>query len=239
MVTPKKKTDIIKSLTVFFRRNLNEIIVGIIVTLLGGIMLYIFLPAGKDNEIVKVENNTGDEAISPYPKNKSSRVGIMYHNQLSYALKNPSGWILDSWSKPFKSSSMNVLGCFYPENRTLATTNSFVYTFALDKSDYENTSFDEFVKNDIKFNIEVNHKTVLDGGFYITQNDATAIVKYFFDENINEYIGVAYIDAPKNFIMICLFSKASNIFFNSLKPFSEIVKSCDILKITMVYPKNK
>ncbi len=161
----------------------------------------------------------------------------MYNKELSYGLSNPEGWILDSWSKLFNDyENFHVLAYFYPENRTIKTTNTLVFTYAADKYAYDNVSLREFVENEVEFHSKKRNKEVKDGGFYITKNNQSAIVKYFFDEKIDEYMAVAYIDAKKYIILICLFSKTPEIFYKSLKPFSEIVKSCNILPLIVVYP---
>jgi len=151
----------------------------------------------------------------------SAHTGLIYGEDHAFAVKAPSGWVLDNES----GVSLGLMAVFYPLGSSWQKAISVMYTNTALKKIKGNETIQKVIDYDVNTFKNEQDAEVKNGSDLITSDNKTAIVKIFYDKKNKNYEAVAYIDEKYVVVMLVLSSRNKEDFENCYEAFEQFVKS--------------
>ena len=161
-------------------------------------------------------------AVAPVCAHGASPGGsaLLYGNDHSFWLDAPDGGVLDNES----GQANGLCAVFYPDGSTWAQSTVVMYANTALKVQGQRT-VDELIAYDVnQFRARAPKLEVTGLESLPTANGEATVRKFSGDEHGN-FEAIAYIDAPKVFVMLVLSSRNEKQFSESYAAFAALVKS--------------
>lgn len=146
---------------------------------------------------------------------------IFVGRHFSFALKEPSGWVMDS--KIAKPQRLEAV--LYRTGSSWAESVVVMYARVIDKDETQPT-IQKVISNDIdEFKKLSKESTVADSPALETRDKKKSIAKIFYDAANKNYECVAFIDEPKVVVILAISSRDKSEYEKALPAFKALVSS--------------
>ena len=146
---------------------------------------------------------------------------IIPGRQISFVLKEPSGWVLDTRA----GRQEGVEAVLYREGSSWANGVVVMYARVIHKDDTQDTVA-KVISNDVADFMKLSKESkVADSPSLQTRDKKSAIVKTFYDAANKNHESVAFIDEAKVVVILALSSRDKAEYEKALPAFQALVNS--------------
>lgn len=148
--------------------------------------------------------------------------GIVYGRDHAFAVKAPTGWVLDNSS----GREQGLHAVFYPKDETWASAKTVMYANAASKSVPGQRTIEELMAYDLEqFRRRAPNVSVTPSTAIKTGDDRTAVVRKFEGDQYGNFEAVAYIDEKTVVVLLVLSARTKDGLEKAYPAFEELVRS--------------